>query len=302
LYISTPLPDSEIFIDHEKKKTSGIITSYVFNSNLKPGEYSILVAKEGYWPWAKTLTVKEGLVSEARAFMVPENSKGEILSRGNFSAIFASSEQKILMLSEQKNGISALVFYIPDENTFLTNDSMTTGNLLSPKKISDVLWQKNSVILKTEKGTIKIIFDLTAKTINASFSSEQTAEISPYEKYDNKREQKLYWDPASNEIFVEWLKNDSRPPYYICAEEPCSSQISIFKSKMPIREIDFFPHRRDLIMISIGNGVYALEIDGRGGRLLQPIYKGKSPDFAVFGNEETTYIIDEGNLIKIYLR
>jgi len=128
------------------------------------------------------------------------------------------------------------------------------------------------------------------------------AEISPYEKYDNKREQKLYWDPASNEIFVEWLKNDSRPPYYICAEEPCSSQISIFKSKMPIREIDFFPHRRDLIMISIGNGVYALEIDGRGGRLLQPIYKGKSPDFAVFGNEETTYIIDEGNLIKIYLR
>ena len=195
-----------------------------------------------------------------------------------------------------------MVFYIPDENTFLTNDSMTTGNLLSPKKISDVLWQKNSVILKTEKGTIKIIFDLTAKTINASFSSEQTAEISPYEKYDNKREQKLYWDPASNEIFVEWLKNDSRPPYYICAEEPCSSQISIFKSKMPIREIDFFPHRRDLIMISIGNGVYALEIDGRGGRLLQPIYKGKSPDFAVFGNEETTYIIDEGNLIKIYLR
>jgi len=155
LYISTPLPDSEIFIDHEKKKTSGIITSYVFNSNLKPGEYSILVAKEGYWPWAKTLTVKEGLVSEARAFMVPENSKGEILSRGNFSAIFASSEQKILMLSEQKNGISALVFYIPDENTFLTNDSMTTGNLLSPKKISDVLWQKNSVILKTEKGTAR---------------------------------------------------------------------------------------------------------------------------------------------------
>lgn len=302
LYITAPMANSEIFIDHEKKKTSGIITSYLFNQNLKPGEYSILVAKEGYWPWAKTLTVKEGFVSEAKAFMVPENPIGEILLRGAFSGASASNAQKIIMLSEQKNELTTLSFYLPNENIFLNNDSITTKNLLSPKTISGILWEKNSVTLKTDKDIIKITFNLETRTVNASFSSEQIIETSLYEKIDTKQEQKLSWDQTTNEIFIEWLKKDTRPPYYICAENSCPEKILIFKSKLQIKNIDFFPHRRDIIIASIGNGVYAIEIDGRGGRLLQPIYKGKSPDFTVFGNEDVVYITDEGNLLKIQLK
>ena len=51
--------------------------------------------------------------------------------------------------------------------------------------------------------------------------------------------------------------------------------------------------------MAIDNGVYALELDGRGGRMLQPIYKGKQPTFAAFPADKKIYILDDGNLMSL---
>ncbi len=71
LYIETPLPESEIYINNRLTGRSNIIQRGLFEQNLAPGIYFTFVYKEGYWPWSKELTVREGLVSEGHAFLVP---------------------------------------------------------------------------------------------------------------------------------------------------------------------------------------------------------------------------------------
>jgi hypothetical protein len=302
LYISAQMPNSDIFVNNKKKKATGMLNSGLFLSNLKTGKYSILVAKENFWPWAKTLEVKKGFVTEARAIMVPQNPSGEILFKGKFSNIWSSPHHELLVLKEQKNSIYHLTFYMPKKNTFLTADSAFTENLLSFKgNISDFVWENDYVVFKSDKGLVKADFYFTNDTVAASYFSGSLKEFSDFERYSKRKDEKIWWNPKTNEIFVDWLKKDSLPPYYIC-EEICELPLLVFKGGSVIKNVDFFPKRKDVIIVAIGNGIYALEIDGRGGRLIYPIYKGKDPTFAQPRNGDSVYIMDDGALIKISLK
>ena len=53
--------------------------------------------------------------------------------------------------------------------------------------------------------------------------------------------------------------------------------------------------------MAVGNGIYAIEIDGRSGRLAYPIYKGKDPTFELLSGEKSIYVLDDESLIKIFL-
>ncbi|MDD5032652.1 MAG: hypothetical protein PHC85_00830 [Candidatus Pacebacteria bacterium] len=300
LYINTPIENSDIYINLKKEKTTSFLNRDLLMSNIEPKKYSILIAKEGYWPWAKTIEVKPGMVIEARAIMVKENPQGEFILKGKFSRIWSSPSEKIIALKEEKNGVFDLLFYLPENNVFLTPLNSSSKYLLSFKKeISGVSFENGSVSFKTEKGNIKADFDFSKNSVSAT-QTDVLPEKSDYEKTARRGQEKISWNPETNEVFVEWLEKNSTPPQYIC-EEKCESPIKIFKSFLKLRNADFFPGRPDVATIAVGNGIYALEIDGRGGRLIYPLYKGKEPDFALLGSEKNVYIIDDGSLIKISL-
>ncbi|MFH1979419.1 MAG: hypothetical protein ABII97_03490 [Patescibacteria group bacterium] len=308
LYISYPFVNSDIFINNKKEKTTGMLNKSFFSSNLKTGEYSVLVAKDGFWPWAKTLEVKKGLVTEARAILIPENPKGELVFKGKFSNVWASPYEKILLLQEKKGATTNLNFYMPDEDTFLTPTSLNSEILLETVRgASRVTWEKDFVAFKTEKGVMKANINISDRTVTVNYAGSYDSKlISDFEKYTKRNREKIWWNPATNEVFADWLDEYSSPPHYMCDPsivntDSCNLPIQIFKGSFGIKKLDFYPKRKDVVIISVGNGVYALEIDGRGGRLAYPIYKGKEPFFANFGTENYIFVLDEGSLIKIYL-
>lgn len=220
LYVSSPVSGSQIFINNELKKETNILQSGLFLQNLKPGKYSVLIAKEGYWPWLKELEVKEQFVTEARALILPKETKGEVIK--------SSEHQEIVSLINEIKALSA-----------------TTTEII---------------------------------------------------RLANHNRQKLWWLPEENKVWVEWIDSASSRPYYLNEDKNL-----ILDSISPVRNADFFPGRRDVIIIAVQNGVFALEIDGKGGRILQPIYKGKEPFFTIYKNESSIYILDEKTLIKINL-
>ncbi|MFC1756986.1 hypothetical protein ACFLZC_02440 [Patescibacteria group bacterium] len=303
IFVSIPFSDSQIFINNKKEETTGTLNRGVFVSNMKTGVYSVLVAKDGYWPWVKNLEVRKGLVTEAKALLVPESPGGELLFKGKLSNIWASPYQKLLVLKEQKNGAFVFTFYKPNENIFLTTKPGTTESLITFKSDpSKIIWSEKSLTFKNEKGSIQASFDLSKNIISASWHTGEQEEISNYERFDKKKNQRIWWDPLTNEIFVEWLKQDTPAPIYICGLETCEHPEQIFKGNFKIRNIEFFPERKDAIIIALGNGIYALELDGRSGRLVYPLYKGKNPTFATISGEKNIYVIDDGALIKISLK
>ncbi|OGH09616.1 MAG: hypothetical protein A2152_01630 [Candidatus Levybacteria bacterium RBG_16_35_6] len=75
LLVATSLPDgAQVFInDHLTTATDNTI-------NLFPGTYKVKIAKEGYFPWEKTLIIKKEVVTKAEALLFPIAPKLESIT------------------------------------------------------------------------------------------------------------------------------------------------------------------------------------------------------------------------------
>lgn len=245
LYISSPLSGSKIFINNKEEKETNILQNGLFAQSLRPGKYSIIVAKDGYWPWAKTLQVKAELVTESKAMLIPKNPEGKIVLKENYTPVEITKYDEILQ-----------------ELKKLNTPLKTTG--------------KNAATTEQIK--------------------------TRYTRVTSNEKQELFLNDKENKIEISWKGNKESLPYYFCDDSGCHEKITIFQSKYKIRNADFHPIRKDIIIIAIQEGIFALEIDGRGGRLIQPIYKGKAPIFTVIKGENSVYVLEENNvLMKIDL-
>lgn len=304
IYIYSPASGSEIFLNNDFQKQTNILQSGVFIQNLKPTKYSALVAKEGYWPWQKQLTVEQQLVTEVRAFLIPQSPQGKTLLRGPLDSIYAPINN-VLIFEEIKNRTRKIVFYLPHSGEFLTNFSSDTAQILSStQKISSVYSTDNVVYVRRGQKTIKAEVDSSANTVKASYDAipenlmaDEKALNMPAQfiKYDPRHNLKL-WKTDTNEILAEWINTSSPLPYYMQ-----SGKEIILQAQNKIKNLDFFPSRRDVIIFAAGNGIFAIELDGRGGRNMQPIYKGKDPNFTIFPSQKIIYILDDGALSQIEL-
>jgi hypothetical protein len=240
LYVSSPLSSSQIFVNDKLEKETNILQSGLFLQGLKPGKYSILITKEGYWPWSKNLQIKTQFVTEARAMLMPKEPKGTILLRENYSPLEVSKYDEIL----------------------------------------------------------KSLNDLRQPLKKRATAEEKEAR---YSRLTSNQKEKLWWDPKANKLWVDWLADPASLPYYFCDDTSCKEIMLVLDSEFQIKNADFYPKRKDIVIAAVQNGIYAIEIDGRGGRLLQPIYKGKDPIFTTYKNDNSIYILDEDNLIEIKL-
>jgi hypothetical protein len=117
------------------------------------------------------------------------------------------------------------------------------------------------------------------------------------QKITATKEEKIWIDQKNNEAWAEWLGKDESLPFYFQ-----DKKILLLKSQFQIRNIDFFPYRKDVALLSTANGIFALEFDNReNSRLIQPVYKGKSPSFVVFAKDKKLYAIDEDMFFSIQL-
>lgn len=229
LYISSPISGSQIFINSKLEKETNVLQGGLFLQSLKPNEYSIIVAKDGYWPWSKNLRVEEQMVSEARALLLPKDPDGKVIT-----------EEKLTPLEKNKY----------KEIQLLLSETPET------------------------KGTSSVV-----------------------EKLTNHDRQKLIWDTEENNIWVEWLNGEKSRPYYM--ED---SESLVLHSLYKIRNVDFYPGRRDVVIFAVQNSVFAIEVDSRGGQTLQPIYKGKEPNFTTYKNDMAIYVKEGEVLMKINLK
>ncbi len=304
LYVSSPISGSEIFVKNKPQKKTNVIQSGLFLQNQPVGPYPIIIAKEGYWPWFKQLSVEKGLVAEARAVLISKNPQGEILLKGNFSGLWASPYNKIFLLEEKRaTGIYA-TFYLPETKTFLTSITPETSRLLLFKnEISKIFWENGAILLKGEKNVIRASFDMSNQTVKAVI--EPISDFSfdyKTDKLTSNKKQRLWYDEKADAIWVEWLGEKENIPYYLCEEKPCEeTKYFISNFQFPVKNSDFMPSRRDVVIAAVQNSVFALEIDGRSGRMSFPIYKGKDPTFAVFPSEQKVYVLDEGTIFAVNL-
>jgi len=164
------------YIDNTKEESKNDINP---EFKIKKGDHTIIVYKEGSWPWTKEIKITEQKTTQINPFFIPQNTSGFIIEKAD------SDYWKILARFEQ--------------------------NLIS--------------------------------------------------------------NEAYNKIPNLEIKNQ-------------------------ITAIDFYKNRKDVILMALAEGIYALGIDYEIEQNLQPIYKGTNPLFIKKDNN-SIYILDNNNLMEV---
>lgn len=265
IYIYSPENESSIYIDGKKKKETGIFQKDWFVQNLKPGSYEILISKKGFWPWLKKVEVEEKRVTEAIAFLVPKELDAEIIPN-------------------QISGETA--------TSTVSNPEYERIN-----KLFDDTFNPTQKI-ETQKVDLPSI-DGGVTSVNASVNGDNyiPEEKKSFEKI-SRRDRVEIW-VEENQIFAKWLKDKEDMPNFFCRDKNCIDKVTVFSSIEPIRAIDFYPGRNDVVLVAVSNGIYAIEIDARKNQNFQPIYKGTSPLFMI--SDKQFYIKDQENIFKVNL-
>ncbi len=241
VYIYSPESGSEIYLDGDKIEETGFFLKDFFVDDLKPGKYSVLISKEKFWPWAKNVTIEEGMVAEAIAFLIPKDPDGEIIPKN-------------------------------------TEDGGAATGTANKKPAVNPEYLKILSLFEDEKISVKE--KLVQKNATSATSTEETAgglyeKISPRGKVGLWREgNKIFakWLKSDRTLPYYFCEGNN---------ENCKEIVIVFNSPSVIKSLDFYPGRDDVVVIAVENGIFAIEIDQRKIQNFQPIYKGVDPYFLV---------------------
>ncbi len=272
---SENMSNTEVYLDGEFVKNSGVLIRNTFIQDLRPlKEYKVEVRKEGYHNYEKTVMVYPSLVNEITILMLPNViDKREIME-------FIDSEGNATSTSPKKVATNQTpIFKLNSEYVDLE------------KLFKDATSTKESVVLQ------KITQGVKDGAISKSTSTATTTKKIPeyFEKLGITDPDKLKnlittgdevaWLDAGN-ILINWIGKRESIPYYYCLvlEEECRDSIKL-DWKNEIKRFDFLPGRSDVWVVLVNDGIYAVEIDDRSTRNIQPIYVGKNLDFRINSND-----------------
>ena len=227
----------QIFLNNREQRVPMENSRYVLR-NVTPGLHSVVVSKDGFWPWAKTLSVTQNNTRTLYPFVFPTQG--------------------------------LLVKAVP------TN---TPEYRYAIKTINE------SFLPEPKPGSPPLLPDESLKTWLDSYV--------PSRKLSLDKSTALYVEDSA--IYVAWISETEPSPHYFCLENPCKLKIPVVVPNEPIKSVDFYKGRREIILFVAGAAIYAIEVDREGTQNFQPLFRGKDPYF--YQTETGIVYIKDGNSI-----
>jgi hypothetical protein len=97
-YFKTHPTSCEVYLDGKLNKKTDFLFGAAFIKDLLPKKYDVKIKKAGFFPWEKTLEVKEGFVTEAKSIILfPQNPNFLVFLSGIEDYFFSPDEKKIVL-------------------------------------------------------------------------------------------------------------------------------------------------------------------------------------------------------------
>lgn len=149
IFIKTMIPDAKIYINDKYIGTTAGLLSYTkLVDNLAPKNYNLFIYKEGYYPWNKTVEVKNGLVNELPYItLLPlELKKIKVAELPNQTiADFSIEDEKIKIIANKKTGNSKIYDFKGQLISREIIKMATSTELISPDKNKKLYVIGNSI-------------------------------------------------------------------------------------------------------------------------------------------------------------
>lgn len=108
VFIAVAYSGAAVSLGGEYVGTSGILKHDFYIDNLSPGDYNILVAREGSYSWSRTLVVEANLVTGAASLLIPEKLTITRLVTSTTTANVKEKSFRIITTVERNAYLAAL--------------------------------------------------------------------------------------------------------------------------------------------------------------------------------------------------
>lgn len=266
IYIHSNISNTSVFVDGEYFKSGGLLIRNILVQNLKADtEHLIEVNKSGYHSWVKELPVKESLVTEGRVMMLPKEID-----------------------------MSATYPFVDIEGVGTTTDDSNT--------ITNLKYRELEVLFDLASSTEEFgVTERLATEIDIDLLKDATTTLPDYyielgvdpEDLDNliELDDEVAWLEKGN-IVMYWIGEEDEIPYYYCNFENCRESIGLDWDSDVLR-FTYWGNRNDVWIAMDDKGVWAVEVDDRSVRNIQPVYLGENLDFRV-NDRGNIVVLDQG--------
>jgi len=286
IFIHSDVGNTEVFVDGELVEKNGALLKNTLVQNLTPYEwYMVEVQREGYHSWRKYLPVGPNIVTEGTVLMVPEvlpwlqvaMVKETMLETATTSTPFV---EQVATTTEKEVVEKEEVILLPKEVYTELEDFFANPSRGDFYTVTGTTTAQTADGIATTTDVYGYVFPEWIETVLADWGTT-TAQTHFYE-----RNGLLTWLENGN-VHARWLKETELPPFYFCIPEKeeglavrCENE-QVIDWENAIQRYELFPNRDDVLLLQVEQGVYAVELDGRSERNIQPIYIGDVAAFHV---------------------
>lgn len=263
IYIHSDMANTDVFLDGDFIERNGPFLRNTFIQDLLPNKrYGVWIERDGYHSWSKELLVSPNLVTEARVMMLP--TRYDWATTSSSTTIEVQTATGGIATTSVKNPAFAELdtFFAESKDQFAEEVATTTAIMVQGKLIA------------TTTSTVEIVFPewLDEFASTTGFLDEDMV---------REREGVVAW-LDDGDLYASWVRPNDQPPFWFC-EEKCAKRLTIDWNE-PILRYQFFPNRDDVVVIGSSRGIYAVELDERSQRNIQPIMAREGLTFRLDGD------------------
>lgn len=281
IYVRVLPQPAQITVDNTTSDTTGIFSNSVFIQNLMPEEHTVLIKKDGYYDYQKSLLVKEKevtklenvilfsknisfetLTDKTQFTLLTQLPPEEFIIKNNNLYYSDIKENAQLTIDQKKTPLlkNVVAYKVSSNNIiwlgldgFLKSSDLNGKNTeplsltalkINVKKSYDLKVFSQNIFLK--EGDNLLLFDDTAKSFKTFYSPVKEIRLSP----DGQKI--IYFN--DNELFI----------YYLNQNLPNGGQNNILLKKSSEKITDCYWLNNDYIVFVSGNNITISEIDARG--------------------------------------
>ncbi len=259
IYVKSTVSNTEFYLNGKAEGAKGFFNRDYFLKNLKPGVYVVLIKKDGYNSWTKSIKVFANRVSESSVFILPTKIDSVLVD-------------KFIEEPEKKIGTTTKV------SLKINPDYSKVESFFGTSSIRE----RDITILSTTTGkVVSYIFGTKENPIKDGHLSI----------WREGRDILAMWNgnvDSSPKIFCTETKDNVK----------CQKLLKIYSAAENINNLAFFPGESEVVMFSVGNCIYAIEAEDNPDKRPQVLFEGVDPDFIVYNNN-TIYIKDNNSFRQL---
>lgn len=285
IYLHSDVANAIVYLDGDFIEENGAFLKNTFIQDLRPNKtYEVWVEKDGYQSWTKDLPVYPNLVTEARVMMLPEVFVWRTVASSTTVSVPATTTRPPPGATEKAaTSATSTLAQVPNpeyENLHAYFEADTDQFAV------DVATSTFIVVKGKQVATTTIVTEIHLPPSFAEFASTT---VLAAQDMVRERDGVVVW-LTGGDLYAVWGRTQEAPPFYFCTAT-CTKMLVLDWAE-PITRYEFYPNRNDVVVVRTERGVYAVELDSRSQRNIQPFMEG--PDLSFRITNDGTLIVFDG--------